>query len=307
MSDNYEQFDRIEFIPSSCSIKVIGIGSGGINAVAGMLSKLESVEFWAFDTDVEMLDRTPIPNHLILGDKSEWKSKIATVIDGANLVFLIAGMGGRNGLDVAIEVAKVSKEIIGALTIGLVTRPFSFEGIERCTRATIGIEQLVSHVDSLVTISNDKILLESEDLILGQSAFILADNILLAGVRPLISLITVPGIIGLDFTDIRACLADTGLAYFAIGKGYGKSRARDAALQVITSPLLEGSLEDAKSVFWIITGSADLMMSEVITAAEVIYEVVDPNANILYGTLVDENMDSEIQISMIAAGLADRI
>jgi cell division protein FtsZ len=298
MSDNYESFDRIKSYHYGLLIKVIGVGSGGINAVAGMLSKFEGVEFWAIDTDIETLERTPIPNRLTLGDKSEWESKIAGAIESANLVFLIAGMGGENGLAAMIEVAKISKQIIGALTVGIVTRPFSFEGTERCTRATIGIEQLVNHVDTLVTISNDKLLLESNDLISNQAAFILADNIMTEAVCCSID-INKPGVVGVDFADIRPILADTGLAYFGIGKGKGKSRARDAALQAIGSL----GLEDARGIVFTITGGADLTLREVNTAAEVIYEVVDPNANIIFGAVVDESMEEKMQVSIIAAGL----
>jgi cell division protein FtsZ len=319
MSNKYKSFDREQFdrteihIPHHIYIKVIGVGSGGINAVEGMLPKLKDIGSWkigflAIDTDIETLEKTTIPNRLTLGDKSEWHEAIACAIEEAHLVivYIVGGMGGEQGIDAMIEVAQVSKEM-GALTISVVTRPFSFEGVERCTRATIGIEQLVSQVDTLIAIANDKLLPESDNLILSQSAFALVDNILLDAVSCLTSIVQIPGMVHVDFADTRSVLADAGLAYFGIGKGEGESRAKDSALQAINSPLLEGSIEGARGIVMTITGGADMSLCELTTAADTIYEVVDPNANIIFGAVIDENMEGKMQVSMIVTGFADPI
>lgn len=322
MSDNYESFDRTEsYIPNTARIKVIGVGGGGINAVAGMLSKVKGkgVEFWAIDTDIETLSLSDAAKRIQLGQKlarglgaggnpaigekaaEESREEITLALEGADLVFITAGMGGGTGTGAARIVAEVSREM-GALTIGVVTRPFSFEGIDRSNRATIGIDKLVSEVDMLVTISNDKLLLESEDSISNQAAFLLADDILLAAVRPIIDDVTDPRPRSLDFADMRSIIANAGFAYFGIGHGEGKSRVQDAALQAINSPLSEGSIKGARGVHVMITGGDDLSLFEVNAAGEAICEVVDPNANILFNAVIDESLKGEMQVSIIATG-----
>lgn len=307
MSDNYGQSDRTDsYISHHAIIKVIGVGGGGINAVARMLSKIKGkgVEFWAIDTDIATLAQTPISNRLTLGDKSEWRKSISREIESADIVYIVAGMGGEQGIDAMMVVAEVSKEM-GALTVAVVTHPFRFEGRKRCNRAEIGIEQLVSQVDILIAISNDRLLPKSDESGSLEALWILTYNMLLAAVRPFIEVVNIPGIVNVDFADMRLVLADAGLAYFGIGDGEGESRAKDAALQAINSPLSECSIEGARGIVLSITGGADISLLDITIAADTVYEVVDPNANILIGAVVDESMEGKIQVSIIATGLVE--
>lgn len=306
MNNNYEQSDRIDDI-YNVKIKVIGIGSGGINAVVGMIPKLEGIEFWKIDTDIiNSIERISVSNSLTLRDRSEWESKIVTALNGADLVFLLAGMGGKNGLDAMMEVARVSKQVIGALTVGVVTRPFSFEGAERCTRAAIGIEHLVSQVDTLVTISNDK-LLEGNNSVSNQAAFVLADKIMQSAVQCISDSMMIHGVICADFADVRSVLSDAGLAYFGVGRGEGKLRVKDVALQAISSPLLECSIEGARGIILSITGDNDLTIAEVSNAAVTVYEVLDPTINIIFGSSIDRDYEGIVNVSIIVTDFANRV
>ena len=307
---------------SIARIKVIGVGGGGSNAVNRMIaSDIEGIEFWTMNTDAQALSNSnsEAGRRIQLGQKltrglgaggnpaigqkaaEESREEIALALEGADLVFITAGMGGGTGTGAARIVAEVAKEM-GALTVGVVTRPFTFEGRKRTNQAEEGINGLQSQVDTLIIIPNDKLLQAINEQTPVQEAFRIADDVLRSGVQGISDIITIPGLINVDFADVRAVMADAGSALMGIGEGSGKSRAREAAIQAITSPLLESSIEGARGVVLNITGGADMTLSEVNTAAETIYEVVDPNANIIFGAVIDPDMQGEMRITVIATG-----
>lgn len=307
---------------SVARIKVIGVGGGGSNAVNRMIaSDIEGIEFWTMNTDAQALSNSnsDAGRRIQLGQKltrglgaggnpaigqkaaEESREEIAIALEGADLVFITAGMGGGTGTGAARIVAEVAKEM-GALTVGVVTRPFTFEGRKRTNQAEEGINGLQSQVDTLIIIPNDKLLQAINEQTPVQEAFRIADDVLRSGVQGISDIITIPGLINVDFADVRAVMADAGSALMGIGEGSGKSRAREAAVQAITSPLLESSIEGARGVVLNITGGADMTLSEVNTAAETIYEVVDPNANIIFGAVIDPDMQGEMRITVIATG-----
>jgi cell division protein FtsZ len=224
-------------------------------------------------------------------------------LQNTDLVFITAGMGGGTGTGAAPIVAEVAKEL-GALTVGVVTRPFTFEGRRRTGQADEGIEALKSRVDTLIVIPNDKLLSVISEQTPVQEAFKTADDVLRQGVQGISDIITIPGLVNVDFADVRAVMADAGSALMGIGIGSGKSRAREAAMAAISSPLLEASIEGARGVVFNITGGTDLTLHEVNAAAEIIYEVVDPNANIIFGAVIDERMQGEMRITVIATGFS---
>lgn len=302
------------------NIKVIGVGGGGGNAVNRMIaSEVAGVEFWSINTDAQALTHTVALRRLQIGQKltrglgaggnpaigqkaaEESRDEIAAALENADLVFITAGMGGGTGTGAAPIVAEVAKEM-GALTVGVVTRPFIFEGRRRTSQADQGIEALQSRVDTLIVIPNDKLLAVISEQTPVQEAFRVADDILRQGVQGISDIITIPGLVNVDFADVRAIMADAGSALMGIGIGSGKSRAREAAIAAISSPLLESSIEGARGVVFNITGGNDLTLHEVNTAAETIYEVVDPNANIIFGAVIDERLQGEIRITVIATG-----
>ncbi len=304
------------------NIKVIGVGGGGGNAVNRMVaSNVGGVEFWTVNTDAQALTQAAAPRRLQIGQKltrglgaggnpaigqkaaEESRDEIATALENSDLVFITAGMGGGTGTGAAPIVAEVAKEI-GALTVGVVTRPFMFEGRRRTGQAEQGIEALQSRVDTLIVIPNDKLLAVISEQTPVQEAFRFADDILRQGVQGISDIITIPGLVNVDFADVRAIMADAGSALMGIGVGSGKSRAREAANAAISSPLLESSIEGAKGVVFNITGGSDLTLHEVNTAAETIYEVVDPNANIIFGAVIDDRLQGEIRITVIATGFS---
>jgi cell division protein FtsZ len=319
MSGNDPMFDEI--IPSNMArIKVIGVGGGGSNAVNRMIaSDITGIEFWTMNTDAQALSSANANRRLQLGQKltrglgaggnpsigqkaaEESREEIAAAIEGADLVFITAGMGGGTGTGAAPIVAEVAKEM-GALTVGVVTRPFTFEGRRRTNQAEEGIAALQSRVDTLIGIPNDKLLVVISEQTPVQEAFRLADDVLRSGVQGISDIIMIPGLVNVDFADVRAVMADAGSAMMGTGQGSGKSRAREAALMAISSPLLESSIEGARGVVFNITGGTDLSLHEVNTAAETIYEAVDPNANIIFGAVLDERMQGEIHITVIATG-----
>jgi cell division protein FtsZ len=299
---------------------VIGVGGGGSNAVNRMIaSAVTGVEFWSINTDAQALAQSGAPKRLQIGQKltrglgaggnpaigekaaEESRDEIAAALDSVDLVFITAGMGGGTGTGAAPVVAEVAKEK-GALTVGVVTRPFTFEGRRRTSQADKGIADLQSRVDTLIIIPNNKLMLVVQDPTPLQEAFQVADDVLRQGVQGISDIITVPGLVNVDFADVRAVMADAGSALMGIGIGSGKSRAREAAIQAISSPLLESSIEGAKGVVFNITGGHDLTLHEVNAAAEIIYEVVDPNANIIFGAVIDERMQGEVRITVIATG-----
>ncbi len=302
------------------NIKVIGVGGGGSNAVNRMIaSDVSGVEFWSINTDAQALTLAAAPSRLQIGQKltrglgaggnpaigqkaaEESRDEIATALDGADLVFITAGMGGGTGTGAAPIVAEVAKEM-GALTVGVVTRPFIFEGRRRISQSEQGIEGLKSRVDTLIIIPNNKLLEVIPEQTPMQEAFRYADDVLRQGVQGISDIITIPGLINVDFADVRAVMADAGSALMGIGIGSGKSRAREAAIAAISSPLLECSIEGARGVVFNITGGSDLTLHEVNAAAETIYEVVDPNANIIFGAVIDDRLQGEVRLTVIATG-----
>ena len=314
-----KQFDDI--VPGRvANIKVIGVGGGGGNAVNRMIaSDVAGIEFWSINTDAQALTQASARRRLQIGQKltrglgaggnpaigqkaaEESRDEIATALENADLVFITAGMGGGTGTGAAPIVAEVAKEM-GALTVGVITRPFNFEGRRRTSQADQGIEALQSRVDTLIVIPNNKLLAVISEQTPVQEAFRFADDILRQGVQGISDIITIPGLVNVDFADVRAVMADAGSALMGIGVGSGKTRAKEAANAAISSPLLESSIEGARGVVFNITGGSDLTLHEVNTAAETIYEVVDPNANIIFGAVIDEKLQGELRITVIATG-----
>jgi len=312
-----------DIVPSSVArIKVIGVGGGGCNAVNRMIaSGVSGVEFWSINTDAQALTHSNAQNRLQVGQKltrglgaggnpaigqkaaEESRDEVAAALENADLVFITAGMGGGTGTGAAPIVAEVAKEV-GALTVGVVTRPFTFEGRRRIAQADEGVAALQSRVDTLIMIPNDKLLSVISEQTPVQEAFRVADDILRQGVQGISDIITIPGLVNVDFADVRAVMADAGSALMGIGIGSGKSRAREAAMSAISSPLLESSIDGAKGVVFNITGGSDLTLHEVNAAAEIIYEAVDPNANIIFGAVIDDRLQGEIRITVIATGFA---
>ncbi len=312
-----------DIVPGSVAkIKVIGVGGGGGNAVNRMIdSDVSGVEFWTVNTDAQALAQAQAPKRLQVGQKltrglgaggnpaigqkaaEESRDEIAAALEHSDLVFITAGMGGGTGTGAAPIVAEIAKEL-GALTVGVVTRPFTFEGRRRTTQAEEGIAALQSRVDTLIIIPNDKLLTVISEQTPVQEAFQTADDILRQGVQGISDIITIPGLVNVDFADVRAIMADAGSALMGIGIGSGKSRAREAAIAAISSPLLEASIDGARGVVFNITGGTDLTLHEVNAAAEIIYEVVDPNANIIFGAVIDERLQGEVRITVIATGFS---
>ncbi|MEM6868641.1 MAG: cell division protein FtsZ, partial [Cyanobacteria bacterium P01_C01_bin.121] len=312
-----------EIIPSSVArIKVIGVGGGGCNAVNRMIdSGLAGIEFWTVNTDAQALTYSSTTNTMQLGQKltrglgaggnpsigqkaaEESRDEIFQAVEGSDLVFITAGMGGGTGTGAAPVVAECAKEA-GALTVGVITRPFTFEGRRRTSQADSGIAALQACVDTLIIIPNDKLLSVISEQTPVQEAFRVADDILRQGVQGISDIITISGLVNVDFADVRAVMADAGSALMGIGVGSGKSRAREAAIAATSSPLLETSIDGAGGVVFNITGGSDLTLHEVNQAAEIIYEAVDPNANIIFGAVIDDRLQGEIRITVIATGFS---
>lgn len=321
--DMAEEAHSGDIVPSRVAkIKVIGVGGGGSNAVNRMIaSDLSGVEFWSINTDAQALALSSATRRLQIGTKltrglgaggnpavgqkaaEESRDELAAAIGNSDLVFITAGMGGGTGTGAAAVVADVAKEA-GALTVGVVTRPFFFEGRQRINKAEEGISALQSRVDTLIIIPNDRILSVVPENTPLQEAFRTADDILRQGVQGISDIITIPGLVNVDFADVRAIMADAGSALMGIGEGSGKSRATEAATTAISSPLLESSVKGARGVVFNITGGTDLTLHEVNAAAEIIYDVVDPNANIIFGAVIDEKMQGEVRITVIATGFS---
>ena len=306
---------------NSGKIKVIGIGNGGCNAVNRMIkSQVSGIEFWAVNTDVQALENAHAPHKLQIGQKvtrglgaggnpeigeaaaTESRDEIARALENTDLVFITACMGGGTGTGAAPVVAEVAKEM-ECLTVGMVTRPFRFEGRESTEQAEKGIEAFRSQVDTLIVIHNDRLLSVIEsDTPVQEEVFGIADDVLRQGVQGISDIITVPGLINVDFTDVRAIMAYAGSALMGIGMGSGKSRAIDAANAAVSSPLLEASIDGAKGIIINITGVTDISLQEVNNAVESIYKIADEDADIIVGAVIDETMDEEIKITVIATG-----
>lgn len=301
-------------------IKVVGVGGGGNNAVNRMIDAgLRGVDFISVNTDKQALFLSKANTKIQIGDKltkglgaganpdvgekaaNESRDEIAMAIKDADLVFVTAGMGGGTGTGGAPVIAQIAKEL-GILTVGVVTKPFMFEGRKRMQHAERGVENLKGVVDTLVTIPNDRLLHIADKKTSMLEAFRIADDVLRQGVQGISDLIAVPGLINLDFADVKTIMMETGLAHMGIGKGSGENKAEEAAKQAISSPLLETSIEGAKGVLLNITGGPDLGLQEVNTAAELIQSSADPEANIIFGAVIDENLKDEIIITVIATG-----
>ncbi|MEY4352236.1 MAG: hypothetical protein RLZZ609_477 [Cyanobacteriota bacterium] len=308
-------------IPSQTArIEVIGVGGGGSNAVNRMIATdLQGVGFWVLNTDAQALLQAAAPQRIQLGQTltsglgaggnpligqkaaEESRGDIQKSVEGADLVFIAAGMGGGTGTGAAPIVAEVAKDC-GALTVGIVTKPFGFEGRNRLRQAEQGIAQLAEHVDTLIVIPNDRL----RDAIAGaplQEAFRAADDVLRMAVKGITEIITKAGLVNVDFADVRSVMADAGTALLGIGVGSGRSRASEAAQAAMSSPLLESArIDGAKGCIINISGGRDMTLEDMTTASEVIYDVVDPDANIIVGAVVDDQLEGEIHVTVIATG-----
>jgi len=311
----------LEIQPSQTArIEVIGVGGGGSNAVNRMiLSDLEGVTYRVLNTDAQALLQSSAQNRVQLGQAltrglgaggnpsigqkaaEESRADLQQALEGVDLVFIAAGMGGGTGTGAAPVVAEVAKQS-GALTVGIVTKPFGFEGRRRLRQADEGIARLAENVDTLIVIPNDRL----KDVIAGaplQEAFRNADDVLRMGVKGISDIITCPGLVNVDFADVRSVMTEAGTALLGIGLGSGRSRALEAAQAAINSPLLEAArIDGAKGCVINITGGKDMTLEDMTSASEVIYDVVDPEANIIVGAVVDEELEGEIQVTVIATG-----
>ena len=302
-------------------IKVVGVGGGGTNAVNRMVDAgLRGVEFIAANTDAQALQMCDADIKLNIGHDltkglgaganpetgfgaaAESRDDIKEALKGADMVFVTAGEGGGTGTGAAPVIAEIAKNEIGALTVGVVTKPFEFEGTQRMRQADDGIQRLREVVDTLIVIPNEKLLAIVERRTTILEAFREADNVLRQGVQGITDLITIPGLINLDFADVRTIMSDAGSALMGIGTSSGENRAADAAKAAISSPLLEESVEGATGVLLNITGGRDLGLFEVNEAAEIVQGATDPNANIIFGSVIDEQMGDDVRVTVIATG-----
>ncbi len=301
-------------------IKVVGVGGGGSNAVSRMVDAgLSGVEFIAANTDAQALLVVDSDVKVQIGAEAtrglgagadpevgktaaqESRDELKEVLKGADMVFVTAGEGGGTGTGGGPIVAEIAKEL-GALTVGVVTRPFGFEGRRRAEQAHLGIEGLREQVDTLIVIENDRLLQVVEKKTSIIEAFRMADDILRQGVQGITDLITVPGIVNLDFADVRAIMAEAGSALMGIGTASGENRAAEAAHMAVSSPLLESSIEGATGILLNITGPADMGLFEVNEAAEVVTSAADQNANVIFGAVIDESLKDEVRVTVIATG-----
>lgn len=313
-------FDIGTEIEQFANIKVVGVGGGGNNAVNRMIEQgLDGVEFVAINTDAQALLSSNAGRTIRIGEKitkglgagsnpnigeeaaEESREEVAQALEGADMVFVTAGMGGGTGTGATPIVADIAKNL-GALTVAVVTKPLTVEGRQRMDKAQAGIEKLKSSVDTLIVIPNDRLLEVAEKQTSLIDAFKIADDVLRKGVQGISDLITITGIINLDFADVKTIMTDAGSALMGIGRAKGDDRAADAAKLAIASPLLEASVEGAKGVLLNITGGMNLGIHEANEAARIIQEVADPDANIILGAVIDENYDEEVQVTVIATG-----
>jgi cell division protein FtsZ len=324
-NNNYNNPPKGEMGQSSdlenfAQIKVVGVGGGGSNAVNRMIQgELRGVEFYVVNTDAQALLYSQAPNRLRIGDKvtkglgaggnpvvglkaaEESSEELYEALRGADMIFITCGMGGGTGTGAAPVIAQIAKEL-GALTVGVVTRPFSFEGNRRKASADEGIARFKEHVDTLITIPNDRLLQVADRKTSMVDAFRIADEVLRQGIQGISDLITVPGLINLDFADVKSIMSDAGSALMAVGRGAGDNRCVDAAKQAVESPLLELSIEGARGVLFNITGGDDLGILEIYEAAEIIQQAADPEANIIFGAVIDPRLNGDVKITVIATG-----
>jgi cell division protein FtsZ len=305
---------------SFAQIRVVGVGGGGSNAVNRMIAEgLGGVDFIAINTDAQALMLSNAPKRVRIGDKltrglgvggdpeaghkaaEESADELYEVLQGSDMVFITAGMGGGTGTGSAPVIARLAKEM-DALTIGVVTRPFSWEGAVRVETARAGIEQLKEEVDTLIVIPNDRLLEITDKRVSLQAAFSLADDVLRQGVQGISELITVPGLINLDFADVRTIMSEGGAALMAVGHASGENRAVEAAQQAVSNRLLDITIDGARGILFNIAGGPDLSLFEVNEAASIIKQTAHPNVNLIFGAVIDESMGDEIRIIVIATG-----
>ena len=301
-------------------IKVIGVGGGGGNAVGRMITQgLSGVDFYAMNTDAQVLSTSLAQNRVQLGEKltnglgaggnpmvgekaaDESRDQIMAAIDGADMVFVTAGMGGGTGTGAAPIIAQIAKEL-GALTVGVVTKPFSFEGNHKMKQAVEGIDKLKEQVDSLIVIPNNRLISVVDKKASFKDAFYVVDEVLARGVQGISDIITIPGLINIDFADVRAIMKSSGSAIMGIGTANGEGRALEAAKKAINSPLLETSINGASGAIINVTGGPDLRLHEVYEAAEVINDAVLDDANVIFGAVIDDKIQGDISITVIATG-----
>ena len=323
--NGYQKQDDIKY-DGMAKIKVIGVGGAGNNAVNRMVDVgVTGVEFIAVNTDRQALLLSKAPTKIQIGEKitrclgaggdptvgekaaEETKEEVSNALKGADMVFVTAGMGGGTGTGAAPVVAQIAKEL-GILTVAVVTKPFSFEAKKRMQNAERGIASLKEKVDTLVVIPNDRLLQVVERKTTFTEAFALSDEVLRQGVQGISDLISIPGLINLDFADVKTIMYDTGMAHMGIGRASGENRAEEAAKAAINSPLLESSVEGARGVLLNITAGPDLGIFEVNTAAELVQKNIDPDANLIFGAVIDEKMGDEMSVTVIATGFdKDRV
>ncbi|MBN1317908.1 MAG: cell division protein FtsZ [Anaerolineales bacterium] len=307
-------------VENFAQIKVVGVGGGGCNAVNRMIeAKLTGVDFISVNTDAQALMFSQAPRSIQLGEKltrglgsggnaeigekaaEESTEDLYEVLNGADMVFVTAGMGGGTGTGASPIVARIAREV-GALTIGVVTKPFTFEGARRSLAAAEGIEKLKEQSDTLIVIPNDRLLELTDRRVSLSNAFKLADDVLRQGIQGISELITVPGLINLDFADVKTIMSEGGAALMAVGVGQGDDRARIAAEQAMNNRLLDISIDGARGILFNVTGGPDLSLFEVNQAASIIKEVAHPDVNLIFGAVIDENMEEKMRITVIATG-----
>jgi cell division protein FtsZ len=315
---------KASYVPSPASIKVIGLGGAGCNAITRMVrEQIQGVEFIAMNTDAQHLAVTEAPVRLQLGQKltrglgaggdhkagqksaEENRDEISQLVVGSDMVFITAGMGGGTGTGSFPVVAEIAKQS-GALTIAVATKPFAFEGTHRCEVAEEGIAATIDKVDTMVIIPNDRLFTLCDKNTGVNGAFKLADEVLCHGVQAIAEVITVPGLINLDFADIKTVMKDAGPAWMSIGRGSGTNRAIEAAKEALSSPLLDVSMEGAKGVLFNVAGGSSLTLYEVNDAAEVIRQAVDPEAIVIFGVVLDQNMGNDVRLTLVATGFAPK-
>jgi cell division protein FtsZ len=305
-------------------LRVVGVGGAGVNAVNRMVeAQVEGVEFLAINTDLQSLQQSAAHETLHIGDgltrglgsgsnpdlgreaaRQEY-DRIKSLLRGSDMVFIAAGAGGGTGTGAAPVVAQIAREL-GALTVGIVTRPFQFEGSRRREQAELGIEALSNEVDTLIVVPNNRLLSVLDRNTSMVEAFRVADDVLRQGVQGISDLVTLPGLINLDFADVRTIMSDAGNALLGIGMGTGERRAIDAAEKAVASPLLETSMEGARSILLSITGGRDLSLWEVNESAKAVAEAAHPDANIIFGAMVDEKLDDQVWVTVVATGYGER-
>jgi cell division protein FtsZ len=304
----------------SALIRVVGVGGGGSNAVNRMIEEnIAGVDFIAINTDQQALMGSRAKQRVAIGERTtrglgsggdpevggksaqESEEELHAVLQGSDMVFVTAGMGGGTGTGATPIVAKVARDV-GALTIGVVTRPFTFEGAQRSRIAETGIEELKEHVDTLIVIPNDRLLEAADKRVSLMDSFRLADDVLRQGIQGISELITVPGLINLDFADVKTIMSLGGAALMAVGTGKGDDRAREAAEQALSSHLLDVTIDGARGILFNVTGGPDLSLYEINQAASIIRETAHPDVNLIFGAVIDENMGEEIRITVIATG-----